>query len=117
VKYHIYTLALGLLLGSASTATAQERKTATKDDAKSETRLRGQLPANYRALGLSEEQRQKIYKLQNEFADKIKELEEQIEKVKADRNKAYVKVLTKAQQDRLLEIQKEKSGDDKSPAK
>lgn len=109
-----YALALGLLLGGASAASAQDSsKSTSKDEAKSGGRLRGQLPPNYRQLGLSEEQRQKIYKLQNEYADKLKELEEQIEKVKAERNKAYGKVLTKAQHDRLNEIQKGKtdSGD------
>jgi hypothetical protein len=109
MRYLTYALFVGLVLGGMSFA-QDSGKSATKDD-KSSARLRGQLPPNYRQLGLSDEQRQNIYKIQNEYADKIEDLEKQIEKMKADRNKAYAKVLTKAQRDRLDEIQKGKSGD------
>jgi Spy/CpxP family protein refolding chaperone len=99
-------LTVGLLFGLSSFAAVQDAK---KDDTKPSSRLRGQLPPNYRQLGLSEEQRQSIYKIHNEYADKIDELEKQIEKMKNERNRAYGKVLTKAQRDRLEEIQKGKS--------
>jgi len=109
-----YVLTLGLLLGGVSMASAQEKsKSSGKDDSKSTAssrRERGQLPQNYRRLGLSDEQTQQIYKIQNEYADKIRDMEAQIEKLKGERNTKYSKVLTKAQHDRLDEIQKGKGG-------
>jgi hypothetical protein len=110
MRYVTYALFVGLVLGGMSFA-QDSKKGATKDDTRPSARLRGQLPPNYRQLGLSEEQRQSIYKIQNEFSDKIEDLEKQIEKLKTERGRAYVKVLTKAQKDRLDEIQKGKSGD------
>lgn len=115
MKYLTYALTLGLLLGGGSLASAQDKsKSSSKDDSKSSAssrRERGQLPPNYRQLGLSDEQRQQIYKIQNDYADKIHDLEAQIEKMKTERNGKYTKVLTKAQRDRLEEIQKGKDGD------
>lgn len=98
----------------SSTGKGQDAK---KDDMKKEdkgkegsARVRGFLPANYRKLGLSEEQRQKVYKVQAEYDDKIKDLEEQIAEMKAKRSKAVESVLTEAQKARLKEIT---SGKDK----
>lgn len=94
-----------------------KKEAAKKDDGKDEMkeegtsgRVRGQLPANYRKLALSEQQKQKIYRIQAEYDDKIKEAEDKIAKLKAERSKTVEGVLTDAQKARLKEIQ---SGKDK----
>jgi hypothetical protein len=95
-----------------------------KPDEKKDTpaTLRGQLPANYKKLGLSDEQKQKIYKIQGEYRTKILELSEQIKKLTADERAEYMKVLTDAQKARLKELQTgedskvaDKKPDDKKP--
>lgn len=80
-------------------------------DSKTGPRLRGQLPQNYRKLSLSEEQVQKIYKIQAEYDDKVRALEEQIKAMKAEEKKKIEGVLTPAQLARLKEILKEKASD------
>jgi Spy/CpxP family protein refolding chaperone len=98
-------LAVGVLTYLVSTTTAQD-----KEDPKPQPRLKGTLPMNFRLLGLSEEQKQQIYKIQNDFDAKLAALEEQIKKVKVEERQAIEKVLTDAQRARLKEILKEKSG-------
>lgn len=92
---------------------AQEGKDAKKEESPPQ-RLRGQLPPNFRKLGLSDEQVQKIYRIQADYQAKVKELEEQIKKLKTQEKSEIEKVLTKAQRDRLKEII---SGEDKKDDK
>jgi hypothetical protein len=91
------------LLVAGDLGWAQEGKDTKKEEAPPQ-RLRGQLPPNYRKLGLSDEQVQKIYRIQADFQVKVKELEEQIKKLKSQEKSEIEKVLTKAQRDRLKEI-------------
>lgn len=102
------TLAVALLLSGVSAASAQEKGKSKSDSSSKEreSKVRGVLPQHYRQLGLSEEQRQNIYKIQNEYADKIDDLQKKIDDMKAERNSKYLKALTKAQRDRLEEIKK-----------
>lgn len=108
---------LVLALGCLGLAFIQDKKNPDKgdkdaakmkeDEGKEEPRaprLRGQLPMNYRKLSLSDEQTQKIYKIQAEYDDKIRELEDKIRKLKAEEKKAVEGVLTPGQKARLKEI-------------
>lgn len=79
-----------------------------QDEPKPQPKLRGTLPPNFRLLGLTEEQKQQIYRIQNDFDAKIAALEAQIKKLKAEEKQAIEKVLTEAQRARLREILKEK---------
>lgn len=79
-----------------------------QDEPKPPAKLRGTLPPNYRLLGLTEDQKQQIYRIQNDFDAKIAALEAQIKKLKAEEKQAIEKVLTEAQRARLREILKEK---------
>lgn len=47
------------------------------------TRFKGVLPQNWGKLGLSDEQKQKVYKVQNEYDQKIASLEKQLKDLKA----------------------------------
>lgn len=109
MKHLVGILALSLLLGGVSSSFAQDKSKSSgsrSSDSKSEGKARGVLPQHYRQLGLSDEQRQTIYKIQNEYSDKIDDLQKKIDDMKAERNAKYLKALTKAQRDRLEEIKK-----------
>lgn len=115
-------LVLSLLLGSTCSTLGQEKSkssgskssaSSSKSDSSKDGKARGVLPANYRQLGLSDEQRQNIYKIQNDYSDRIDELQKKIDEMKLERNAKYLKVLTKAQRERLEEIKKGDK-DDKS---
>jgi hypothetical protein len=98
-----------VLLVSGSWAQDDKKKEDPKPAAPA-PRLKGQLPPNYRALGLTEQQKQAVYKIQDDYDVKLAALEEQIKKLKIEEKQAIDKVLTEAQRARLKEILKEKSG-------
>lgn len=111
MRYFSFIVVVGWLAASASQGPCQEKSSNTpaKDGAAKEepkTKLKGTLPANFGKLNLSDAQKQQVYKLQAKYAEKIEELEKQIEKTRAERNEAYRNVLTKAQRDRLDEIRR-----------
>ncbi len=67
-------------------------------------KYKGQLPKNWKKLSLDQDQVQKIYKVQKEYHDKIAPLEQKIKQLKAEEYDEELKVLTKAQRERLKEI-------------
>jgi Spy/CpxP family protein refolding chaperone len=69
---------------------------------------RGSLPANWKKLGLSDEQNAKIKKISADYRTKIDALEEQIKQLRQQEFAEEVKVLTDAQKARLKEIVEEK---------
>ena len=107
MRYFVGAIVLSLLLGSASSAVAQDKEKSKSGSSNSkEGRVRGVLPQHYRQLNLSDEQRQTIYKIQNEYSDKVDEMQKKIDDIKAERNAKYLKTLTKVQRDHLEEIKK-----------
>lgn len=114
MRYFVGAIVLSLLLGSASSAVAQDKeKSKSGSSSSKDSKVRGVLPQHYRQLGLSDEQRQAIYKIQNEYSDKIDDMQKKIDDIKAERNAKYLKSLTKAQRDRLEEIKKGAEKDEK----
>ena len=108
----------GLLVLSADGLIGQEAKKedpkAKKDDAKGTkkdeppVKIKGQLPANYKELGLSDAQVQEIYKLQAKYGAELAQLKAKEEEVKATREREIRAVLTPDQKKRLEEIQTSK---------
>jgi Spy/CpxP family protein refolding chaperone len=92
---------------------AQDKPKEAKPAEKQEGKAKGQLPANWKNLGLTDEQTQKVYKLQAKYGDDIDKLEEQIKALKEKMNKERLAVLTTEQKKRLEDILKEKAGTDK----
>src|SRR5262245_145071 len=82
-------------------------------DDKPEPKLRGQLYPNWKRLALTEEQVQRVYKVQNEYRAKIENLEQQIKNLKKEERTAAEKILTPAQKARLKEL----SSTDTEPVK
>jgi hypothetical protein len=88
---------------------SDDKKTEKKKNDKTEVkkglpaRVKGYLPAGYGKLGLSDEQKQKIYKIQNSYKAKIADLQRQIKQLKTSQREEREKVLTPEQLKRLRE--------------
>ncbi|MBY0527847.1 MAG: hypothetical protein K2R98_30905 [Gemmataceae bacterium] len=80
---------------------AQDKKDDKKD---TPTKVKGVLPANWGKLGLTDEQKQKVYKVQADYRDKISDLEKQIKDLKDKEKGDMEKVLTDEQKKRLKDI-------------
>jgi Spy/CpxP family protein refolding chaperone len=102
---------VGLTLGISSALLGQDKAQVGK--------ARGTLPQNWNKLGLTDDQKQKVYTAQAEYKTKIDELQKQIDDLKKKQRVAMESVLTDAQKARLKEIALEKAGvgDDKKPDK
>lgn len=74
-------------------------------------KAKGQLPQGWSKLGLSDEQKQKVYDIQAKAKAKIDELEKQIANTKSQQRKDELAVLTEAQKKKLKEILSEKIGE------
>jgi len=67
-------------------------------------KIKGQLPPNWGKLGLSDEQRQKVYRIQADYRKKIEALEQEIEKLKKKQLEEMTGVLSPDQRKKLAEI-------------
>ncbi|MCX7699806.1 MAG: hypothetical protein N2039_02920 [Gemmataceae bacterium] len=90
---------IACLLGCGITFAQEKKETTAK---------RGQLPPNWSKLGLSEEQKAKVYSIQAEFKSKADEIKKQLEELQKQERKALEAVLTPSQKTRLREILLEK---------
>lgn len=101
MKMKFWSCLAVLLAGGLLTwqATAQEKKPA-KDP-------RGPLPAHYGKLGLSDEQKDGMYKVYDEYKSQIDALSAQIKKLQADRDAKLQEKLTPTQKTRLQELRDE----------
>jgi Spy/CpxP family protein refolding chaperone len=70
---------------------------------------RASLPAGWKALGLTDQQKSQIYKILADARAKIADLETQIKAVRTQERQDLLKILTPAQQARLKEIREEKT--------
>lgn len=88
---------------------------AKKDDKKPDTakiekkdepaaKAKGVLPQNWKKLGLTDDQVQRIYKVQNKYDDEIDKLQARIDDLKASKTKDSKAILTAEQKKRLEEI-------------
>lgn len=86
---------LALVLIASAGINGQEKK---------DTKVKGVLPPNWGKLGLTDEQKQKVYKVQAEYADKIADLEAKITEMKTKQRADMEKVLSDEQKKRLKDI-------------
>lgn len=89
---------LAALLLAAGAALAQEPK------ADPPAKVKGILPMNWGKIGLSDEQKQDIYKLQAKYGGEIDKLEAKIRELKSKRDAEMKGVLTPEQKKRLEDI-------------
>lgn len=101
VRLRAFVLLLGLLLMTGGMLSGAD----TKD------KIKGTLPANWAKLGLTDDQKQKVYKVQADYKEKLADLEKQLKDLKDTEKAEMEKVLTDEQKKRLKEIL-----DSKAPA-
>jgi peptidoglycan hydrolase CwlO-like protein len=94
---------LGALLTLSSGVVGQEPKKEQKKDEPA-TKYKGQLPANWKKIGLSDEQVQSVYKVQSKYNEEIDKLDAKIKELKAAMDKERRAILTAEQKKRLEEI-------------
>ena len=70
--------------------------------------IRPSLPQGWKKLGLTDAQRDQVYKVQIDYRGKIAALEAQIKDLRAQERQDLLKILTDAQKARLKEIREEK---------
>jgi TolA-binding protein len=99
-------LALAVVLAVLGQASAYQDKDKDGDKKKDKDppKLKGFLPANYGKLGLTDVQKQRIYRVQADFKDRIAELQAAIEKLRKEQREKIEAVLTPEQMKRLKEI-------------
>ncbi len=101
---------LGIFALTTGTIGQDPKKTEPK---KEEPKLKGYLPNGWRDLGLSDTQKQQVYRIQAKYAEEIDKLEAQIKELKSKMGKERIEVLTPEQKKRLEDYYKGKAGGDK----
>ena len=91
---------------------AKKKKGDGKDPKKEDppAKAKGMLPTYWGQLKLSEEQKQKVYKVQTKYGDEIEKLEAKIQELKDKRDKERFDLLSADQKKRLEDIIKSKAG-------
>lgn len=74
-------------------------------------KAKGQLPQGWSKLGLSDEQKQKVYDIHAKYKAKIDEYEAKIKEAKDQQRKDELAVLTDAQKKKLKDMLAEKVGE------
>jgi hypothetical protein len=69
------------------------------------------VPPGYAKLGLTDQQRESLYKIQAKYYPQIQELEKQVDAVRARREKEFEGVLTAAQKRRLAEQEQQRKAE------
>src|SRR3954469_3360336 len=67
-------------------------------------KAKGTLPANWKKLGLTDEQTQNIYKVRADYGVQINTLRQKIAQLQTDERAELLKLLTDAQKARLKEL-------------
>lgn len=83
---------------------AQTTEGETKPSPKTEQR-RGPLPDNYGKIGMSDEQKEQAYKIQDEYDGKLEALKLEMKKLLAERDGKLMGLLTDGQKLRMQELQ------------
>lgn len=107
----LLALLFGVAVLSAGGSIGQDKgKKDEKSEKKDDSTSKGQLPANWKQIGLTDEQKQSVYKINAKFNEEIDKLEAKVKELKDKRDKERLGVLTADQKKRLEEILKKKSG-------
>jgi hypothetical protein len=111
VKRCIALFTIVLAMAVSTTAFTQD---------KADKKVKGTLPAGWKGLDLSTEQKGKIYSIQTEYKGKISKLEDEIKSLKTMEKADMVKVLNDDQRKKLAAIAvgetvEQKKADDKKP--
>src|ERR1051325_4571690 len=107
-------LLVGVVLLSGTGVFSQEKKDPPKDPAKDTKdakdskdskdppgKLKGFLPKYWSKLGLTDAQKQDVYRTQAKYSDQIKKLQDQLDALKEEEKQELAKVLSPEQKKRL----------------
>ena len=100
----------GIIGQEKGTKKEDTKKEDTKKEPTTKTKAKGQLPQNWGQLGLTDEQKQSVYRLQGKYNEEIDVLEAKIKELKSKMSEERSKILTAEQKKRLEQILKAKSG-------
>ncbi len=95
---------LGAMFVLSGGLVGQEKKDDPKKKNDPPAKAKGMLPSNWTKLGLSDDQKQQVYKVQAKYAADIKKLKDQIEELESAKLKDMRAVLTADQKKKLEEI-------------
>ena len=113
LRLRVWAGVLVLAFASTGFLCGDDKPAEKKDDAP--PKVKGQLPANWKKLGLTDDQTQKVYKISADYRSQIDELTVKIKKLQAEEKAEMFKVLTDGQKTRLKELAEAKSGVDSKP--
>ena len=100
-----YLFAAPVLFVALAFATGQEKTAAKqKPDDKEPVIVKASLPRYFKQLGLSAEQRKRVFTVKVKYAEKVQELQRQLEALKGQEKTDLEAVLTTAQKERLKEL-------------
>ena len=108
-----------LLLGLSLIVSAGVSQEKDKKDEPKKEKAKGMLPAGFKDLNLSAEQKSKVYGIQADYKAKIAELEKKVKDLKSQESKDIFAVLTDDQRAKYLKAKgveapaKDKAGDKK----
>jgi Spy/CpxP family protein refolding chaperone len=95
----LFALASSLIVLAAGGLSGQEAKAP-----KEETKVKGFLPQNWAKIGLTDDQKQAIYKIQAKYGSDIDKLEAKVKELKGTRDQVMKGVLSADQKKKLEEI-------------
>jgi len=98
----VLVLSSGVVGQEATKATQDPKKDVKKDDPA--PKAKGVLPQNWGKIGLTDDQKQEIYKVQGKYNGEIEKLESKIKELKGTRDKEMKGVLNADQKKKLDEI-------------
>jgi Spy/CpxP family protein refolding chaperone len=104
--YRLATVFLTLTLAIVVLATASLNNVAVAQ----KEPIKGKLPLYWKGLGLSDEQKQKVFKIRDDYGTKIKSLNDQLKKLRDEEQKELSLVLTPQQRQALRDIIAKKVG-------
>lgn len=94
----VFALLLAALLCTPALAFQDTKKDSTKDKKDDpKPKLKGTLPAGFRKLGLTDEQKQSVYKIQADYRDRIAALQAMIDKLRKEQKEKIEGVLSPTQ--------------------
>jgi len=102
LRSSLFVMLFSLFLLGAGHSQDPKKEDPKRED--KEGKLKGFLPQYYGKLGLSTDQKQRVYKIRNETKAKLEELERQKAKLRADEKEALEKVLTPDQLKKLKDL-------------
>src|SRR5262245_22479218 len=97
----VLALMAGLVLMTGLRAADDPPK---KADADSGAKARGQLPPGWNKIGLTDDQKKQIYKVESDINTQINDLKKKIDQLQSEKKTAMLKVLTEDQKTKLKEL-------------